>query len=310
MLKFSIIIPVYNTREYLDKCLSSVFNQSFSDYEVIVVNDGSTDDSEKIVDVHRMKHDNLKYFFKENGGLSSARNYGVSKSCGEYILFLDSDDYYESDLLKNLNDNIDDCDVIRFGVQDVFDNGNIIKYNDRPFDKLSGINAFRNICMYHYVEIACAYCYRREYWIENDFNFLDGAFHEDFGLIPLVLIKCSSVKAINYIGYNYYQRSNSISKSIEYSKVLKRANDFLEHFKYLKLESSKVPVDLSIFNSYIANSVILKSTTLKSSDYKKYVKELRRLGTFNMLLDDSFGRKIKKFFIKLSPKLYYKIVRR
>ena len=91
---------------------------------------------------------------------------------------------------------------------------------------------------------------------------------------------------------------------------MKKANDFLEHFSFLKNESSKISGDLSIFNSYISNSVILKSTTLRGSDYKKYVKKLRKLGAFDMLLVDSFGRRIKKFLIKISPKLYYSLVRR
>lgn len=310
MPKFSIIIPVYNTEKYLEKCLSSVFDQTFSDYEVIVVNDGSTDNSEKIIDKYLKKYSNLKYFFKENGGLSSARNYGFKKAKGDYLLFLDSDDYYESDLLLKLNDSVDDCDIIRFGVQDIYDDGSIIKYNEHGFDKINGLNGFEKICKYHYVEIACAYCYKRKFWIDNNFRFADGTYHEDFGLIPLVLINGTSVKSIDYIGYNYYQRSNSISKCDQYDKVLKKASDFLEHFNFLKKESSKVNGDLSIFNSYIANSVILKSTTLKGSDYKKYINELRKLGTFDMLLDDSLGRRVKKFLIKLSPKLYYKLVRR
>ena len=310
MPKFSIIIPVYNTEKYLDKCLSSVFDQTFSDYEVIVVNDGSTDNSEKIIDKYLKKYDILSYFSKENGGLSSARNYGVKKAKGDYLLFLDSDDYYESDLLLKLNESVDDCDIIRFGVQDIYDDCSIIKYNEQGFDKINGLNGFEKICKYHYVEIACAYCYKRKFWIDNNFKFTDGTYHEDFGLIPLVLINGTSVRSIDYIGYNYYQRSNSISKSDQYDKVLKKANDFLEHFKFLKKESAHVNGDLSIFNSYIANSVILKSTTLKGSDYKKYVNELRKLGTFDMLLNDNLGRKVKKFLIKLSPKLYYKLVRR
>lgn len=310
MPKFSIIIPVYNTEKYLDKCLSSVFNQSFSDYEVIVVNDGSTDDSYKIIEEYEKKFSNLKNFVKENGGLSSARNYGVANACGEYILFLDSDDYYESDLLYVLNSNLNECDVVRFGVQDVFDDGRVVRYNDTVFNKTNGIDAFNYICRFHYVEIACAYCFKREFWNKNGFKFLDGAYHEDFGLIPLVLIKSGSSCSVDYIGYNYYQRSNSISKTIQYDKVLKKANDFLKHFEFLKKESSKISGDLSIFNSYIANSVILKSTTLNGSDYKKYVKRLKQLGAFDMLLDDSLGRKVKKFLIKLSPKIYYKLVRR
>ena len=310
MPKFSVIVPVYNTYNYLERCLNSVFNQSFKDFEVIAVNDGSTDDSYKILEMFEKEHSNLKCFFKENGGLSSARNYGVSKACGEYILFLDSDDYYELDLLKVLNDSLDNCDVVRFGVQDVFDDGSVLKYRDDFFDKTDGFTSFSYICKFHYVEIACAYCFNRKFWINNKFKFLHKAYHEDFGLIPLVLIKSSSTKSIDYIGYNYYQRSNSISKTIEYDKVLKKANDFFNHFEFLKDEGFKCSGDLSIFNSYIANSVILKSTTLKGSDYRNYVRKLRDLGAFDMLLSDTFGRKIKKFLIKISPKLYYKLVRR
>ena len=310
MPRFSIIIPVYNTEKYLDKCLSSVFNQSFSDYEIIVVNDGSTDNSMKVVDKYLKEHVNLKHFFKENGGLSSARNYGIKKAKGDYLLFLDSDDFYEPDLLLKLNESVDDCDIIRFGVQDVYDGAPVIKYNEQAFDKTNGLIGFEKICRYHYVEIACAYCYKRKFWIDNNFKFADGFYHEDFGLIPLVLINSTSVKSIDYIGYNYYQRFNSISKCDQYDKVLKKANDFLEHFKFLKKESSRFNGDLSIFNSYISNSVILKSTTLMVSDYKKYVNELRKLGAFDMLLDNSLGRKIKKFLIKLSPRIYYKLVRR
>ena len=310
MPKFSIIIPVYNTYNYLERCLSSVFNQSFSDYEVIVVNDGSTDDSYKIIERFEKEYSNLKYFFKDNGGLSIARNYGVSKARGEYILFLDSDDYYELDLLKNLNDSLDNCDVVRFGVQDVFDDGRVVRYNDIVFNKTNGIDSFNYICKFHYVEIACAYCFNRKFWINNKFKFLDKAYHEDFGLIPLVLIKSSSTKSIDYIGYNYYQRSNSISKSSQYDKVLKKANDFLKHFVFLKSEGFKCSSNLSIFDSYIANSVILKSTTLKGSDYKGYVRKLKDLGAFDMLLSDTFSRKIKKFLIRISPRFYYKLVRR
>ena len=310
MPRFSIVIPVYNTEEYLDKCLSSVFGQSFSDFEVIVVNDGSTDSSEKIVSDYMKKYSNLKFFCKENGGLSSARNYGVSLCSGDYILFLDSDDYFETGLLEVLDREVSDCDIVRFGVQDIYDDGTVIRYVDAGFDKVSGIDAFNIICNYHYVEVAWAYCYRREFWLKNGFCFLDGAYHEDFGLTPLVLINCSSVKAIDFIGYSYYQRSNGISKCIQYDKVLKRANDFLKHFEFLKFESSKVDGDLTIFNSYIANSVILKSITLKGKCYRNYVRKLRELRAFDMLLDDSFGRKVKNLIIKLSPKLYYKIVRR
>lgn len=311
MPRFSIIIPVYNTEKYLEKCLNSVFNQSFDDYEVIVVNDGSTDGSNEIITKYQKKHTNLIYISKLNGGLSSARNVGIGAAKGDYLLFLDSDDFYSNNFLKKLSHEIsDDIDIVRFQVQDVYDNGDIVSYSDFVFSCLDGVSSFKYLCMSHYVEIACAYCYRRSFWLKKGFKFAEGTYHEDFGLIPLVLINSNSSKCINVVGYNYYQRSGSIMNDIDKDKIIKKANDFLEHFKFLVENSKLVDGDLFIFNSYIANSVILKSTTLRGNDYKKYVNELRKIGAFDMLLGDTFSRKIKKVLIKISPKVYYRIVRR
>jgi len=131
---------------------------------------------------------------------------------------------------------------------------------------------------------------------------------EDFGLTPLVLINSNLTKSIDVFGYNYFKRESSITNGGNYDKIKKQADDFLIHFKFLKSEGSKISGDLSVFYSYIANSVLIKATTLKGKDYKKYIKELKRINAFDMLLDDSIGRKIKKILIKFSPKIYYRIV--
>jgi len=309
MCRFSIIIPVYNTGEYLKKCLDSVFEQDFDDYEVIIVNDGSTDNSEKIINDYLKKYSNIIYLNQKNSGLSMARNNGVLKATGEYLLFLDSDDFYEKNILRNLNREIDDdYDVVRFQIQDVFPDGRVVKYSDLVFSGLNGFDSFKLLCLNHYVEVAWAYCYRREYWIENNYKYLDGTYHEDFGLTPLVLINSNLTKSIDVFGYNYFKRESSITNGGNYDKIKKQADDFLIHFKFLKSEGSKISGDLSVFYSYIANSVLIKATTLKGKDYKKYIKELKRINAFDMLLDDSIGRKIKKILIKFSPKIYYRIV--
>lgn len=311
MPKFSIIIPVYNSCKYLKKCLESVINQDYKDYEIIVVNDGSTDDSFKIVDSVCSKNDKVKYFdYGKNRGLSFARNFGVTKSCGEYLLFLDSDDYYSDNFLSVLSDSISDDDIVRFQCRDVFDDGSVKEYDEISFSDITGVDAFNRICNFHYVEVACLYCYRRKFWVEHGFKFMEGTYHEDFGLIPFVLISSCRTKCISFIGYNYIQRSGSIMSTNNYDKVLKKCNDFLEHFKFLKNSVSDFSSDLSIYNSFIANSVILKSTYLVGNDYRTYIKNLKRLGAFDMLLSDTFGRKVKKFFVRISPKLYYKLVRR
>ena len=113
MPKFSIIIPVYNVEKYLKKCLESVYNQTYKNYEVIVVNDGTKDNSMDIV-----KNYPAKVINQKNQGLSVARNNGVEKASGEYILFLDSDDYIEKGLLKEINKSLNNNpDIVRFQIK-------------------------------------------------------------------------------------------------------------------------------------------------------------------------------------------------
>lgn len=109
----SVIIPVYNSQEYLPKCIESVLNQSYSNLEIIIINDGSTDDSGKICDSYAQKDSRIKVIHKKNGGVSSARNIGLEEVTGKYIGFIDADDYIEIDMFKKLYENIkcDDYDI-------------------------------------------------------------------------------------------------------------------------------------------------------------------------------------------------------
>lgn len=310
-MKFSIIIPVYNVEDYLKRCLDSVIQQSFSDFEVIIINDGSTDKSRNICEEYERKDRRIKLYNQDNMGLSAARNNGIKKASGDYLLFLDSDDYYEKDLLIKLNKYTNSkYDVIRFQVQyDKNDEKVLTKGASKDIAFDNGIEAFSEIATYEIVEGAWCYAYNRDYFFKNNFLFKEGCVHEDFGLIPLIIIKAKKVICINYVGYNYVIRENSIMTSNDYEKVLKKANDFLIHFKYLISNIDLKDKKYNVFKSFIANSIILKATTLKGNDYKKYLKELRKLKVFKMLLADNTGRKIKKILIRISPKMYYKVMR-
>ena len=112
----SIIVPVYNTEKYLKKCLDSLVNQTYKDFEIIVVNDGSTDKSSNIISKYQKKYKNIILIDKENEGLSMARNRGVQKSSGKYIIFVDSDDYVSNKLLEEVDKKIDDSDILRFQI--------------------------------------------------------------------------------------------------------------------------------------------------------------------------------------------------
>ena len=300
--KFSIIVPVYNTEKYLKRCLDSIKGQSFKDYEVIIVNDGSTDNSSDIISKYPYKVIN-----QENLGLSMARNNGVKVASGEYLIFLDSDDYIEKDLLKEINKSLsNNPDLVRYQIKEVFDNKSDINYEEISFDNKNGVEAFKLITNYHFVENAWAYAIKREFYLKEKFSFKKGTYHEDFGLMPLVIIKSKIVNSINYVGYCYYQRDGSIMNSSDYSKTKKKVKDFYNHYLYLTKEINKTKLDKTYFMSFISNSLILKITELKGKDYKDALTRLKKDKVFDNLLNDSLGRKIKNILVRISPKLYYR----
>lgn len=307
MIKFSIIIPVYNVSKYLNKCLDSVINQTYQNYEAIIVCDKCNDNSEEIVDEYIKKYPKLIKIYAENTGLSKARNIGVSKSTGEYILFLDGDDFYQSNCLEILNRNLEsNIDLLRFQVQEVI-NDKIIEHNESGFNTIDGINSFNKIINYHYVENAWSYCYNAKFFKNNNFKFMDNCLAEDYGLVPLIIAKSLKVKSIDYIGYNYVQRDNSLMSNDNYNNKLKKIDDMLKQADYLKNELNKIK-NTGKFISFINNSLIYYITTLKYKDYKKYKKILVNNKCFNHLNDKGLKKKIRNYLIKKHTYLFYNYI--
>ena len=236
MKLISIIIPIYNTQKYLEKCIESVENQTYNNMEVILVNDGSTDSSEKVIQPYLQKYENIKYYKKENGGLSDARNYGIQKATGDYICFLDSDDYIDIDLFSNLKKYIDsDYDMIKYKLIKVDEDYNEIDKVDGPvFEEKTGEEAFNTL---YYQDLmlqpAWLYLYKTEFWKDNDFKYPVGRLHEDFALTSLIMLKAKRVASTNVYGYYYYQSMTSITRGNNQQKVMKRAMDMLNHYDYM-----------------------------------------------------------------------------
>ena len=302
MPKFSIIIPVYNVEEYIEQCLESIEKQTYHDYEVIIVNDGTKDKSMEIAKKYPYKIINQK-----NQGLSVARNTGVKHATGDYILFLDSDDYLEEKTLSNIANSLkNNPDVVRFQIKEVYEDGKEIKYKESSFAGKNGEQAFAEIVTYHFIENAWCYAIKKDYYIKEKFSFSPGTIHEDFGIVPLIIRKAGIVNSISYIGYNYRQRKGSIMNQKNYDKIKKQVSDFYKHYQYLKKEIEKVKGDTSIFKSYIANSMLKKICELNKSDYKEYKKRIKQDEVEKDLLTDTLPRKIKKVIVSISPKLYYR----
>ena len=301
-MKFSIIVPIYNVEKYLKKCLESLVNQTYKPYEIILVNDGTKDNSQLIIDEYIKKYpDMIKGYIKENGGLSDARNYGIERASGDYLVFVDSDDYIKLDLLETLQNEIVDEDVIGYNLIIVDNNYKEIEEIDKPtFNVTSGEEALANLIEgKNYFETAWTYAYNLDFWKKNKFKYFKNLYHEDFGLTPNILLKAKKVKTLDYAGYYYFQNDNGIIRSGNMEKTLKKAYDMLHLFDFHINESVKLIKNekyKSLFESYLANAVINKINELEGKEKKKYIGELKKRKVVDLLLADNLFRKLKKSY--------------
>ena len=257
MSKVSIIVPVYNTGDKLKKCLDSLVNQTIKDIEIIIINDGSTDNSEKIIKEYianykkqkqydskenenktknNSSEDNnsveIEFYSKENEGIAKTRNYGIEKANSDYILFVDSDDYIDKKLVEKLLPYIvQNIDLIKFKLQRVNENGEILEKTDGPvFEKTTGQEGFNKLYSQDVLlDSPCVYLMKKELFKKNNFTF-KRTYHEDFGLMPLVIVSAKDMVSTPYYLYSYVQSSNSLMRNDDYSKTLKRIEDVWFHY--------------------------------------------------------------------------------
>ena len=314
MPKISVIIPVYNTEKYIEKCLESLAKQTMQDFEVIIVNDGSTDNSKKVIKDY-MKNSNLdiKYLEKENGGLASARNYGVERASGKYISFLDSDDYLDKNLFSNLEKYMDeDIDLIKFKMKTVDEKENVIEKLDGPvFDVCTGEEGYKKLCTTDkYMDPACIYLYRREFFVENNFKY-KLRYHEDFGLTSLIMIQAKTFVSTKFFGYNYLQTGESLTRGKDYKKDVDRAKDMLAHYdNMMTLIDAYYNVSdetKDLVKRYYTNSVVLKADTLKGEDKKRYIKEIKDRFMYRNIKPENLKQKVKRMLLKYNVSLYLKM---
>lgn len=294
-MKFSIIMPIYNVEKYLEKAIKSVLSQTYKDFELLLIDDGSTDNSACIAQNYT-KDKRVNYFYKKNGGLSDARNFGVLKSKGSYILFLDSDDYYEVDLLNKINEVTvkKQYDLIHYLVKEVDEN-----YFLKSIDAINktGEITLEEFYSYEHCETAWSNAYKSSFYKKNNFNFSKGKIHEDFGLIPYIAAKSSHIYLLDYYGINYLTRQGSIINGGE--KIRKRIYDKLYLFDEVTSNSTLKDKEKKLLFSFMANGLLQSLKFIDKQEIKKYKSELKKRNISLYLRNDSFLRKIKKKLVNL-----------
>ena len=296
-MKFSVIVPVYNTQKYLKRCIESVLNQTYKNYEIILINDGSTDNSLKILKKYE-SNNKVKIITQKNHGLSYTRNVGILHATGDYVILLDSDDFLEKDLFKVLNLNIKNEDMIKFNYNYYFGNNEKKPIQSVKFKENNGREALIKLINEKKVfEMSCIYAYKKDY-IKN-FEFEEGKYHEDLGLIPLMIFEAKTISSIDYIGYNYDQTNqNSITAKNSAQKEYKKALDVIYFFNKV----TKTYTDKYLLSFY-ANAVINKYKKLDKFYKKEYKNLINNHNVINCLLNNTIMRKIKKIVLNF----YFKV---
>lgn len=305
-MKFSIIVPVYNVYNYIDRCLLSIQKQTYKNFEVIIVNDGSPDKSQEIIDKYTKSDKRFKSYLKKNGGLSDARNYGVHYATGDYLIFVDSDDFIDESLLKKLSSVITKkhYDIIRYSAATVLDDGTILRkghiseeHNDDLYKNIS------EIVNNYYVEPVWLYAYNHSFFIKNKITFPKGMIHEDFGTTLIALSLAKSLHILNFIGYYYVQRENSIMNSASYEKTIKKTKDFYQHHLNNREKIKKDKIGKMLLN-YSASCTICKCRGLNNKDLDEYVSAIKKDHIIDDIYGNSLKRKLKKIYLKLNLKRY------
>ena len=244
MIDLSVIIPVYNVERYLAKCLDSVLADNAFTGQVVCVNDGSTDNSLNILEQYAKNYSNVEIIMQQNAGLSAARNAGIKAAKGEYVCFLDSDDYWEPNVLNGLLEQIerDKLDVLRFKYQNVNEKYEVFNPNksdpyrndNHSADVTDGVTflntRFGTACY------AVMFIVRRE--LLEGCIFTPGIYFEDTDWTPRMLVKANRVASTDKIVYNYLVREGSITKAVERGKQKKVLDDKMRLIDALQKQAS------------------------------------------------------------------------
>ena len=209
-MKISVIVPVYNVEKYLEKCLDSLAKQTLKEMEVIIINDGSPDNSDIIIDKYVKKHKNFYGYKKPNGGLSSARNYGIKYAKGDYIAFLDSDDYVTNDMYLKMYEKAisNDFDMVVCDVNYVYPDKEYVVTSNIKNDTTDIKGVMNNIYPAAWNKI-----FKRELF-DNDVYFKEGVWFEDVEFIYRILPFIKSIGVIHEPFNQYVQREGSITNTI------------------------------------------------------------------------------------------------
>lgn len=310
----SIIVPIYNIELYINRCVESIVNQIYKNLEIILVDDGSNDKSGDICDDWVKVDSRIKVIHKKNGGLSDARNAGLDIAKGDYIAFVDGDDFIDANMYQDMLNFFKkyNCDVCVCGICKIEDGKEFItrpyRYLDKRFKVLNNEEALVELLNDKIDVSSCNKLYKRE--IVEDLRFPYGITNEDFALMYKYFFKSKQVIIINKNYYKYIQRDESITTTKFNERQFDKYYNCLNMVKFIQ---KKIPNLLDVAHEYLwyQTFCLLKKVYVDNlyKSYHKHIIVMRKTlknDFLKILFNKKIGIKVKLMYICIgwSPKLY------
>ena len=306
----SIIITAYNAEKTIERCINSILENKYDDYEIIIINDGSKDKTEDIINL--FASNKIKYFSKENTGVADSRNLGIKKASGDYITFVDSDDYVSNNYFEGLDKYLkNDVEIIKRKAIIVDEKENKeTKIIGPTFDICTGEEAFNKLCFKDiYLDTLWSYIIKKDLFEKNNLKFEKGRFHEDFGLLPLIILKARTMVSTDDYVYYYIQTDDSIMRENNYDKTVKKSEDVLYHYDNIIKQIEKYNISKKTKENvkiYCTNSILLKVKELKGKEQTNYIKELKQRKIYKNIKVRNVKQLIKRILLFLNIRWYVK----
>lgn len=284
----SVIVPVYKVEKYLEKCIESIIKQTYTNLQIILVDDGSPDNCGKICDEYAKKDSRIEVIHKINGGLSDARNVGINRANGRYIGFVDSDDYIKEDMYEKLINLIKeyDADISICNLYDVIDGNECIRNKDNGIHEYSRIDILKEILLDKNIQ---SYAWNKLYKKElfDEIKYPIGKKYEDIGTTFYLFEKCNKIVVTSEPEYYYLKRADSLVNNVTESTVLDYTEIIIQRYLYTK-ENIK---ELKKYNNYyLAKTLITAHNDIEllgsiSEKMQEKYKELYNL-VYNIMKND------------------------
>ncbi|MBQ3113785.1 MAG: glycosyltransferase family 2 protein [Phascolarctobacterium sp.] len=295
MPKLSIIVPVYKVEPYIHKCVNSILNQTYTDFELILVDDGSPDNCGKICDEYAQKDKRVRVIHKENGGVSSARNLGIDEAKGEYISFIDPDDWIDLDMYENLFSFIDNekLDIVCFEVYEVKGSKCSANFRFNEDKVMDGKTALKNILVDIIDNSPCNKVYKKTVW--EGIRFPVGRRFEDVATIYKTFHNSNEIGYMKKAFYYYLKREGSaIALSFDAQRRFENFLGYKERYEFAQIHCKEaiekckmfaVKTALSVITAYSAGSGSIESNDkMLLMDFLKNDDNVKELSGKNKLL--------------------------